>query len=258
MKRIGILETGHNSDDLAARFGQFSDAFGRWLTAHTQEFPFVLDVFRVEDGELPAHPGVCDGYIITGSAAGVYEDHAWLEPARCFIRDAMAAERKLVGVCFGHQLIADALGGRVVKSHKGWGLGRHTYRVHATAPWMDPSLEALSLLACHQDQVVALPPGARVLASSEFCEFAMLAIGEHVITVQAHPEFTPDYAGSLYASRRERFGPEVTERSLATLGDPTHAQDFARWVLRFFYYDAFSERPSMLETEPTAGAERLT
>lgn len=115
MKRIGILETGHNSEELAARFGQFSDAFGRWLAAHTQEFPFVLDVFRVEDGELPAHPGACDGYIITGSAAGVYEDHA---------------------------------------------------------------------------------------------------------------------------SRRERFGPEVTERSLATLGDPTHADEFARWVLRFFHEEA--------------------
>lgn len=237
MKRIGILETGHNSEPLEARFGRFADAFERWLAAHRDEFPVALDRYWVENVELPPSPDACHGYIITGSAAGVYEDHAWLEPARAFIRDAMAAERRLLGVCFGHQLIADALGGKVVKSDKGWGIGRHTYALREPRPWMDPALRELSLLACHQDQVVEPPPGAQVLASSPFCEYAMLAIGERVMTVQAHPEFTPDYATALYESRRERFGAQVTEQGIASLAEPTHAGDFARWALRFLSAD---------------------
>ncbi len=233
MKRIGILETGHNGEALAARFGRFSDAFGRWLSAHRDEFPVQLQTWWVENGEFPPGPEACDGYIITGSAAGVYEDHPWLEPARAFIRDAIAAERRLLGVCFGHQLIADALGGRVVKSDKGWGIGRHTYAVHTPMPWMRPALSELSLLACHQDQVLTLPPGAQVLASSEFCEYAMLAIGDNVMTVQAHPEFTVDYATSLYQSRRERFGEQVIQRGLASMVAPTQEGEFARWALTF-------------------------
>jgi GMP synthase-like glutamine amidotransferase len=233
VKRIGILETGHNSEALTPRFGRFADAFEAWLAQHRDTHPFELDVFRVEEHEFPAHPHACDGYIVTGSAAGVYEDHDWLAPAAAFVHECIGAGGRLLGVCFGHQLLAHALGGRVEKSHRGWGLGRHTYTVRERQPWMDPELAELSLLACHQDQVVTPPAGARVLASSEFCEYAMLAVGENVITVQAHPEFSAEYAGELYESRRERFGEEATERGLATLGEPTQADVFARWALRF-------------------------
>ena len=104
MKRIGILETGHNSEALAPRFGRFADAFTRWLAQHRFAFPFELEVFRAEAHEFPSQPQACDGYIITGSAAGVYEDHDWLAPAVAFIRECVAAERRLLGVCFGHQL----------------------------------------------------------------------------------------------------------------------------------------------------------
>ena len=233
MKRIGILETGHNSQVLAERFGRFSDNFSAWLDAHREEFPFELAVWQVENHEFPAHPRECDGYIITGSAAGVYEDHDWLEPTRAFIREAVEQQVKLLGVCFGHQLLADTLGGRAEKSHKGWGVGRHTYRVHGSRPWMDPPMPEFSLLACHQDQVTALPPGAEVLASSEFCEFAMFALGEHVMAVQPHPEFSPAYAGALYETRRERFGADVVEQGLASVHEDNHAHEFGRWALGF-------------------------
>jgi GMP synthase-like glutamine amidotransferase len=204
VKRIGILETGHNSEALTPRFGRFADAFEAWLAQHRDTHPFELDVYR-----------------------------DWLAPAAAFVHECIGAGGRLLGVCFGHQLLAHALGGRVEKSHRGWGLGRHTYTVRERQPWMDPELAELSLLACHQDQVVTPPAGARVLASSEFCEYAMLAVGENVITVQAHPEFSAEYAGELYESRRERFGEEATERGLATLGEPTQADVFARWALRF-------------------------
>ena len=233
MTRIGILETGHNSAPLAERFGRFSDAFARWLAAHREEFPVELDVWHVEAHELPASVDACDGWIVTGSAAGVYEDHDWLEPTRAFLRAAVAARRRVLGVCFGHQLLAQALGGHVEKSAKGWGIGHHSYDVLGAEPWMDPPLPRLSLLACHQDQVVTAPPGARVLASSAFCEHAMLALDDHVLTVQAHPEFSADYAAALYGSRRERFGDALTDDALASLERPTDAGTFARWALAF-------------------------
>lgn len=233
MKRIAILETGHNSEALTPRFGRFSDAFRNWLAAHGSEFSIELGVYWVEAHEFPADPAAYHGYIITGSAAGVYEDHAWLEPTRAFIRAALAAERRLLGVCFGHQLLAQVLGGEVIKSERGWGIGRHTYALHGQLPWMDPPLREISLLACHQDQVVALPPGAELLASSTFCPYAMFALGDNVLTVQAHPEFSVDYASALYEHRRERMGDAVTARGIASLAEPTQADVFARWALRF-------------------------
>ena len=238
MMKIGILETGHNADALAVRFGRFFDNFERWLRIHHHEFPLELKAYWVENGEVPARVDECDGYIITGSAAAVYEDHAWLAAAHDFIHRAIAARIKLLGVCFGHQLIVDALGGRVEKSPKGWGIGCHNYAVAKNLPWMDPPLSSLSLLACHQDQVTEPPAGAQVLAGSEFCPYAMLAVGERVLTVQAHPEFSADYAGSLYEFRRERFGDALTDRGIASLDEHTDGAAFARWALRFFIEEA--------------------
>jgi GMP synthase-like glutamine amidotransferase len=236
--KIGILETGHNADVLALRFGRFFDNFERWLRIHHDELPVELKAYWVENGEVPARVDECDGYIITGSAAAVYEQHTWLAAALDFIHEAMAARIKLLGVCFGHQLIAHALGGRVEKSSKGWGIGCHSYAVTKKLPWMDPPLPSLSLLACHQDQVVEPPPGAQLLASSEFCQYAMLAVGERVLSVQAHPEFSADYAGSLYEIRRERFGDALTDRGIASVNEHNDGAVFARWALRFFIDEA--------------------
>jgi GMP synthase-like glutamine amidotransferase len=242
--RIGVLETGHNSDLLAARFGRLFDNFQAWLDAHRDEFPIELRAYWVENGELPAAVDECDGYIITGSAASVYEDHAWLVAVNAFIGEAIQMRTRLLGVCFGHQLIAQALGGRVEKSAKGWGIGRHTYEVTKRMPWMDPALESFSLLACHQDQIAELPVDAEVLASSEFCEFAMFAVGDHVMTVQAHPEFRADYAGSLYESRREWFGDAATNQGLASVDERTDAGAFARWALRFLMTESCTGAPA--------------
>jgi GMP synthase-like glutamine amidotransferase len=235
--RIGILEAGHNAQALALRFGRFFDNFERWLRVHDEEFPLELKPYWVENGELPARIDECDGYIITGSAAAVYENHAWLAALHDFIHAAIDARIKLLGVCFGHQLIVDALGGRVEKSAKGWGIGRHSYALTKQLPWMDPPLPSFSLLACHQDQVVELSAGAQVLASREFCQYAMLAIGKRVLTVQAHPEFSADYAAGLYEHRRECFGDALTQRGLESLAEHTDGEAFARWALRFFIDD---------------------
>ncbi len=155
--RIGILETGAPPDPLKPAFGDYPAMFERLLGDG-----FDYAVFDVPAGGFPDRPEACDAYVVTGSAAGVYDPLPWIAPLETFLRQAKG-RAALVGVCFGHQIMAQAFGGRVVKSDRGWGVGLHTYRVLDRRPWMDEA-ETVSVPASHQDQVVELPPGARVIA----------------------------------------------------------------------------------------------
>ena len=159
--RIGILEAGVPPRALVDEHGRY-DA----MTARLLGPDFATTSFRVQEGGLPARPEDFDGYVVTGSSAGVYDDLPWIAPLRAFLQVAKG-RAKLVGICFGHQIMAEAFGGRVVKSDKGWGLGLQRYEVKARADWMDEA-RTIAIPASHQDQVVALPPGARVLARNDF------------------------------------------------------------------------------------------
>lgn len=190
--RIGILQTGEAPEDLRAAHGDMPDMFMRLLAGRGLSF----EVWPVFAGRLPSGPEAAEGWLITGSKAGVYEDHPWIAPLEAFIRAVMAARVPLVGICFGHQIMAQATGGRVEKSDRGWGIGVHAYE----------DVEGggrISLLASHQDQVTAVPPGARVTARSEFCPVAGLVWeGAPAASWQAHPEFVPDFSEALIRGRR--------------------------------------------------------
>ena len=167
-------------------FGDYPAMFRKLLG----EDAYHWATYAVDEGELPAGPTDCDAYIVTGSACGVYEPLSWITDAKAFL-NAAKGRAALVGVCFGHQLMADAFGGKVIKSPKGWGVGEHTYRVTAE-PWMDGKVGPIRLPASHQDQVVELPPGAEVWASSDFCRMGGLVWRDQpAITIQLHPEFDP-------------------------------------------------------------------
>jgi GMP synthase (glutamine-hydrolysing) len=174
--KIGILQTGHSPDEVRGALGDYSDMFARLLGGHG--FDFVT--FNVVDGEFPAGPDDADGWLITGSKHGAYEDHAWIPQLEALIRAIRDAGKPLIGVCFGHQIIAQALGGKVEKFAGGWAVGPTTY---------DFDGDTLTLNAWHQDQVTVLPPGATVLASNAFCANAALAYGDTILTIQPHPEF---------------------------------------------------------------------
>ena len=165
---------------------------------------------------------------------GAYDPLPWIAPLETFIRAAQG-RAKVVGICFGHQVMAQALGGRVEKSPKGWGLGLHAYAIQAAAPWMDAGAgETISVAASHQDQVVAVPEGAAVLAASAFTPFAMLDYGGGAISVQFHPEFDRGFAEGLVELRRPAFAePAEADRAIASLAARSDAPRVAGWLRRF-------------------------
>ena len=228
MTTIGILETGVPPPDLVARYGRYDAMMRRMLGDG-----FGYRSYDVQAGELPAAPEDNAAYVITGSSAGVYDPLPWIAPLKGFIRSAQG-RAKLVGICFGHQVMAEALGGRVEKSGKGWGLGLHTYEVAQAAPWMDRNTRRISVAASHQDQVVAVPEGVTVLGHSAFARYAMLAYpGGDAISVQFHPEFERGFAEALVDLRGSRIGPDAAERAMASLGEPSDAPRVAGWLRRF-------------------------
>ena len=229
MKTIGILETGAPPPTLVDRFGFYDDMFRHLLG----DGAFAWRSYKAHEGELPARPEACDGYLITGSAAGVYDSLPWIAPTRDFL---LAAKGKaaLVGICFGHQLMAEAFGGRAIKSPKGWGLGLHRYEVRERAPWMDGAA-SFANAASHQDQVVEAPPATRVLAGSAFCPLGMLAYDDQpAISLQLHPEFDPAYAIALLEARRgTRYTIEQADAAIASYDEPDDRARVGQWTGRF-------------------------
>jgi GMP synthase-like glutamine amidotransferase len=222
--RIAILETGRPPSALAERFGDYPSMMARMLGGG-----FNIDRFDVAAGELPADPSDYEAYLVTGSPAGVYDPLPWIEPLKDFLRSAH--DQKLVGICFGHQIMAEAFGGHVEKSDKGWGIGLQHYEVDRVEPWMD-EVSSIDVPASHQDQVVAQPPNTEVVASSVFTPFAALAwIDRPAISVQFHPEFEPEYAKALIESRREKM-PDA-DGAIASLDQPNDNARIADWIRRF-------------------------
>jgi GMP synthase-like glutamine amidotransferase len=226
--KLGILKTGDPPPKLSA-FGSYPEMFRALLGEAT----FDYRDFAVDRGELPATPEACDAYLITGSAAGVYEPLPWIDAAADFLRSAKG-RAKLVGVCFGHQLMAQAFGGRVIKSPKGWGIGEQTYDVRRQEPWMDGGRQ-IRLPASHQDQVVEAPPGAEVMAGNAFAPFGALVWRDQpAISIQLHPEFEPAYATALLQARRGRaFTEDETDQAIISYQTPDDRARVGGWIRRF-------------------------
>ena len=231
--RIAIIETGAPPDPLSTKHPSYPKMMERMLAPLAPQMSFTTwPTFR--DGSLPG-PSDFDGLLITGSPAGVYEDHDWIAPLEDLVRDAAKAGKPQVGICFGHQLMAQAFGGEVKKSDKGWGVGVHHYDITADAPWMAPQQGKISCAVSHQDQVVDPPPGAKRLAGSDFCEFGALSYAQGpAISFQMHPEFEHDYASDLIGIRRNRFGEDLSDEGLASLKKNSDRGLLARWIVNFF------------------------
>jgi GMP synthase (glutamine-hydrolysing) len=222
--KIGILMTGHLPERLAAEGRDVDSLFPAMLEG--RDLTFVH--WDVVEMQFPDSPHDADGWLITGSKHGVYEDHPFIPPLEQFIRAAYDADVPLVGICFGHQIVAQALGGRVEPFDRGWSLGRKTYRVAGGEP--------ITLNAWHQDQVVEPPDGATLLASSDFCAHAMLAYGDRILTVQPHPEFDAGIIGHFVETRRGSgtYPDDRMDAAEAALPLPVDNPRMANAIARFF------------------------
>ena len=219
---IGILQTGLAPDALAKDLGDYPDMFAQLLDGHG----FTFRSYPVVDGVFPGSVRDCDGWLITGSRHGTYEDHPWIAPLERFIRDSFAARVPMVGVCFGHQIIAQAMGGKVERHAGGWAVGATDY---------DFAGQTMTLNAWHRDQVTQVPDGARVIASNDFCTNAALLYDGHALTMQPHPEFGAEFVDGLIRTRGKGVVPDdlmavATER----LPDPLQNQTMANQIAAFF------------------------
>ena len=220
---LAILETGKPPAELIPSFGRYPAMLERLIGIEARSY-------EVEAGELPADAGAHDAYLITGSPAGVYDELPWIPKLEAFLGLAKG-RAKLVGICFGHQIMAQAFGGHVEKSSKGWGTGLHTYPIVRREPWMDDAA-IVAAPASHQDQVVLQPPRTEVIASSVFTPYAALAwTDQPAISFQFHPEFSTDYAEALIECRRDRL-PDA-ERAIASLSRPNDNERIGGWIRNF-------------------------
>lgn len=229
--RIGVLDADHVDDRYRHIAGGYGDMFRVMIGA--ADPTIEVDVHDVIHGPVPADPRRCDAWMITGSAASVYDRAPWIEALSDFVRAVHDAAVPAVGVCFGHQLLAHALGGRTDRAATGWGVGALTMDVTAEEPWMVPRLATARLLYSHQDQVVELPPGARILATASHCPVAMLAIGDDLVGIQAHPEFGSAYLRALLEDRVDPIGEAETAAALASLDEDRHEAVVAGWLVQF-------------------------
>jgi GMP synthase-like glutamine amidotransferase len=227
---VGVLECDHVDERHRPIAGDTIDMLRTLLGPSAPGLELVP--FDVIGGELPADPAVCDGWICPGSRYSVYDDLPWIHRLAGFVRDVRDAGSPFVGICFGHQMLAHALGGRVAKAASGWGVGTQRVLVDRRRPWMDPPTGKLALHFMHQDQVQELPPGAAALGRSDHCPVALMAVGDSMAGIQPHPEFPAAYVDALLADRVARIGEDEVAAARAGLAQPTDESTVARWFAR--------------------------
>ena len=227
---IGLL----GCDDVPERFrhvsGTYRDMFEALLRPELPNARFTW--FDVTKGELPEWTNACDAYLCTGSRYSVYEQRDWIAALKHFVRELYRARETYVGICFGHQILAEALGGKVARAEQGWGIGVHGMAVVKLEPWMQPERANCKLQYMHADQVQALPPESVLLAEAEHCPIAMFRTGT-MLGIEGHPEFTAAYEQVLLLDRRERIGAERVDAALASLSAPTDEHAVASWISNF-------------------------
>lgn len=229
--RVGILKTDTVKPELVPHFGDYPEMFVQLIQAVDADVEF--QTWDALEGKLPSEVDACDAWLITGSRVSVYDDLPWIPALEDFIRQLHAAKKKLIAVCFGHQLVARALGGRAAKADRGWVIGVQEICLAQPWSWLEDAPDRARIIHSHQDQVLELPPGATLVGSNAVCPNALFQLDDHIMAVQGHPEFSLDYARNLFAGRRDLFGGERHDTAVASLRGGHDAGLFAAWMVTF-------------------------
>jgi len=233
--RIGILEADTLEPNIKEKYGSYAEMFQRLFLSVNDRIEFK--VYRVIDDCYPDDIDECNGFLITGSKSSAYDNESWIIKLRNYIVELHKREKKLIGICFGHQLIAQALGGLTKKNEHGWGVGKVMADLQINKSWIHHSIKKFSLLMSHQDQVVSLPGHAELIASNAFCPNAAFQVGNNILTFQGHPEFSNDYLKYLMSKRRDKIGKEKYNKAIDSLCKKNDGQLVAQWIINFISED---------------------
>ena len=236
LRRIGILQPDAVLEQFRGEFGDYPAMLADVLNQAANPGECLeYTAYDVMRGEYPAELGECDAYVITGSRASVYDEESWIQRLEDYVRVLHAARHKLVGICFGHQMVARALGGATEAAAVGWGVGIAESAVVNPGDFMQPALKRFNLLVSHRDQVTRLPKGATVHAGSGFCPISIFTVGRHILALQGHPEFVAEYSKVLMNMRRDLLGEPVWSNGVASLEAANDRATVARWILNFIF-----------------------
>jgi GMP synthase-like glutamine amidotransferase len=231
--RLAVLLTNNDTSAFAAHFPNDGQKVVQLLQPLRPNWSF--EVVPVKDGVLPASPEAFDGYVITGSPASVNDDHLpWVGQLLDFIRAVDAVRQPLIGLCFGHQAVARALGGQVARNAAGWGLGTAPTHWTTTPAWMQPSQATTTLMAAHNEQVTRMPEGAVCLGGSDFCPIGSMQIGQHIWTTQFHPEMPLVFMKALLGYLDDKLDADTLARAHASLANAADVPLFGQWMVQFF------------------------
>ena len=231
---LGILDCDEIAPELREEFDSYGAMFENLIRQIApNENINQIRIYKVCDGDLPKDVSECQAYLVTGSKTGVYDIVAWREPLRRCVSEIYDMHIPMVGVCFGHQLLADVLGGEAIKSDKGWGIGAMTHSRQTQQDVFQEMPESITLLYSHQDQVVRLPPTAVRLYGSDFCPNAAFCIPGRVLGFQGHPEFTVEYSQQLMSLRESLYPPDLYKQAVASLQKTTDERLVSKWITMF-------------------------
>ena len=253
--RICILESDDLHPTMQDTFIGFGQMFKQLFSA--QEAALDYQVFNVLRGEYPHADQQFDAYLVTGSKADSFANDPWIVTLRAYLGERFAQGDVLLGICFGHQILALVLGGDTQRSNKGWGIGVHRYRLEYKPQWLPDSADEFQLLISHRDQVTALPEGAQLLASSDFCENAAFMLGQQVLCFQGHPEFTYEFSKTLMTIRQALYCPKEYQTAYQSLVQPHDGHVVAQWMLCFVRMAKRSRTTVVTEQPVTAQRDGL-
>ena len=231
---VAILQCDNVLEKFQSQFGDYPEMVEQMFDG--VDLPLSFDTYDCRQGQFPADINGYDFYLTTGSKASVYEELDWLQQLIEFIRQLDKSKKKLVGICFGHQLMAMARNGTVEKSDKGWGIGIARNRVVSHPQWMDEETSEINILVSHQDQIIDLPDDTLIIAESDFCPFFIVQWGNHFLSIQGHPEWSNEYSRTLINDRRAIIPADLIKTGLESLQTEADNALFVRWIMKFVQY----------------------